>query len=74
MRTIKRYLLKMLVGVVIGAMLGALLGGVAGNNWAVGAIFGACVGLVGASLYDPRAVVHSSPTSRRDTSPYNRGD
>ena len=74
MRTIKRYLLKMLVGVVIGAMLGALLGGVAGNNWAVGAIFGACVGLVGASLYDPRAVVHSSPTSRGGTSPYNRGD
>jgi hypothetical protein len=71
MRAFKRYLLKVLVAAVVGALLGALLGG---DSWAIRAILGAGLGMVGASLYDPHVVVHSWPTYRGDTTPYNRDD
>ena len=75
MRTIKRYLSKLLVGAVIGAILGALSGSlVSGHSVAIGAILGALVFAPLATLYDPDVVVHSSPTSSGETSPFNRDD
>ncbi len=75
MRAFKRYLLKVLVTAVVGALLGALLGVIVLEySWALGAIIGACLGMVGASLYNPHVVVHSWPTYRGYTAPYNRED
>ncbi len=75
MRTVKRYLLKLLVGTVIGAMLGALSGWlVLGHSVAVVAILGAIVCAPLGTLYDPNVVVHSYPDSRGGTSPYKRDD
>ena len=75
MRTIKRYLLKLLVGAVIGAMLGALSAWlVLGHSMVIVAILGALVLAPLGTLYDPNVVVHSHPTSRGETSPYNRRD
>jgi hypothetical protein len=72
MRTIKRYLLKPLVGATIGAVLGALSGWlVLGHSVAIVAILGALVCAPIGTLYDPD-VVHSHPTSRGETSPYKR--
>ena len=75
MRTVKRYLLKLLVGAIIGAMLGALSGWlVLGHSVAVVAILGAIVCAPLGTLYDPNVVVHSYPDSRGETSPYKRDD
>jgi hypothetical protein len=75
MRTIKRYLLKLLVGALIGAMLGALSAWlVLGHSMVIVAILGALVLAPLGTLYDPNVVVHSHPTSRGETSPYNRRD
>jgi hypothetical protein len=75
MRTIKRYLLKLLVGAVIGAMLGALSAWlVLGHSMVIVAILGALVLAPLGTLYDPNVVVHSHPTSRGETSPYKRDD
>jgi outer membrane lipoprotein SlyB len=76
MKTIKRYLLKLLVGAVIGAVVGTLLSGwlVLGHSVVIVAILGALVCALLGTLYDPNVVVHSSPTSRGETSPYNRDD
>jgi uncharacterized membrane protein YccC len=75
MRTIKRYLLKLLVGAVIGAILGALSGWlVLGHSVVIVAILGAVVFAPLGTLYDPDVVVHSYPNSRGETSPYNRDD
>ena len=64
MRTIKRYLLKLLVGAVVGAVLGALSGWlVLGYSVVIVAILGALVFAPLCTLYDPNVVVHSSPTS-----------
>ena len=74
-RTIKRYLLKLLVGATIGAVLGALSGWlVLGHSVAIIAILGALVCAPIGTLYDPDVVVHSHPTSRGETSPYKRDD
>ncbi len=75
MPTIKRYLLKLLVGAVIGAMLGALSAWlVLGHSMVIVAILGALVLAPLGTLYDPNVVVHSHPTSRGETSPYKRDD
>ena len=75
MRTIKRYLLKLLVGAVMGAILGALSGWlVLGHSVVIVAILGAVVLAPLGTLYDPAVVVHSYPNSRGETSPYNRDD
>ncbi len=75
MRTIKRYLLKLLVGATIGAVLGALSGWlVLGHSVVIVAMLGALVLAPLGTLYDPNAVVHSSPTSRGETLPYKRDD
>ena len=73
MRTIARYLLKLLVGAVIGAVLGALSAWlVLGHSMVIVAILGALVFAPLGTLYDPNVVVHSNPTSRGETSPYKR--
>jgi hypothetical protein len=73
--TIKRYLVKLLVGAAIGAMLGALSAWlVLGHSMVIVAILGALVLAPLGTLYDPNVVVHSHPTSRGETSPYNRRD
>ena len=75
MRTIKRYLLKLLVGAAIGAVVGALAGWlVLGQGVVILAILGALAFASLGTLYDPDAVVHSYPTSRGETSPYKRDD
>lgn len=75
MKTIKRYLLKLLVGAVIGAVLGALVGWlVLGQGAVIVAILGALAFASLGTLYDPNVIVHSSPNSRGETSPYNRDD
>ena len=75
MRTIKRYLLKLLVGALIGAVVGALVGWlVLGQGVVILAILGALAFASLGSLYDPDVVVHSYPTSRGETSPYKRDD
>ena len=73
MRTVARYLLKLLVGAVIGAVLGALSAWlVLGHSVVIVAILGALVFAPLGTLYDPNVVVHSHPSSRGETSPYNR--
>jgi uncharacterized membrane protein YfcA len=73
MKTLKRHLFKLLVGAVIGAVLGALVGWLLMEEGVVVyAILGASVLAALATLYDPNVVVHSSPNSRGETSPYNR--
>ena len=73
MRTIKRYLLKLLVAAVIGAVLGALSAWlVLGHSMVIVAILAALVFAPLGTLYDPNVVVHSYPNSRGETSPYNR--
>ena len=75
MRTIKRYLLKLLVAAVIGAVLGALYGWlVLGHSVVIVAILGALVLASLGTLYDPNVVDHSHPNSRGETSPYNHRD
>ena len=75
MRTIARYLLKLLAGAVIGAVLGALSAWlVLGHSVVIVAILGALVFAPLGTLYDPNVVVHSHPTSRGETSPYKRDD
>ncbi len=82
MKTIKHYLLKLLMGVVIGAVLGALVGWlVLGQGVVILAILGALAFASLGFLYNPNVIVHSYPNSRgetsaynRDTSPYNRDD
>ena len=75
MRTIKRYLVKLLVGAVIGAVLGASSGWlVLGHSVAIVAILGAIVCASRGTLYGSNVVVHSYPNSRGETSPYNRDD
>ena len=75
MRTVKRYLLKLLVGAAIGAVLGALAGWlVLGHSVAVVAVLAAIVFAPLGTLYDPNVVVHSYPDSRGGTSPYKRDD
>jgi hypothetical protein len=65
MRTIKRYLLKLLVAAVIGAVLGALSAWlVLGHSVVLVAILGALVGAPLGTLYDSNVVVHSYPNSR----------
>jgi hypothetical protein len=71
MRTIKRYLLKLLVGAILGALSGWL---VLGHSVVIVAILGAVVFAPLGTLYDPDVVVHSYPNSRGETSPYNRDD
>ncbi len=73
MKTLKRHLFKLLVGAIVGAAFGALVGWLLmGEGVVVYAILGACVSASLATLYDPNVVVHSSPNSRGDTTPYNR--
>jgi uncharacterized membrane protein YccC len=73
MKAIKRHLLKLLVGAVIGAVFGALSAWlVLGHSVVIVAILGALVFAPLGTLYDPNVVVHSSPSSRGETSPYNR--
>jgi uncharacterized membrane protein YfcA len=61
MRTIKRYLLKLLVGAIIGAVVGALFGGIlVGSSWGASAIIGACIFMALSTLYG-RATIHSEP-------------
>jgi hypothetical protein len=43
-----------------------------GEGVVVYAVLGACVLASLATLYDPNVVVHSSPNSRGETTPYNR--
>ena len=75
MRTVKRYLLKLLVGAAIGAVLGALAGWlVLGHSVVVVAVLAAIVCAPLGTLYDPNVVVHSYPDSRGGTSPYKRDD
>ena len=75
MPTIKRYLLKLLVGAAIGAVLGALAGWlVLGHSVAIVAIVAAIVCAPLGNLYDPNVVVHSYPNSRGESSPYKRDD
>ena len=75
MHTITRYLLKLLVWAVVGAVLGALTAWlVLGHSVVVVAILGALVFAPLGTLYDPNVIVHSSPTSRGETSPYKRDD
>ena len=75
MKTIKRYLLRILVGAVIGAVLGALFAWlVLGHSVVIIAILAALVLAPLGTLYDPNVVVHSHPTSRAETSSYNRED
>ncbi len=73
MKTLKRHLFKLLVGAVVGAAFGALVGWLLmGEGMVVYAILGACVLASLATLYDPDVVVHSSPNSRGETTPYTR--
>ncbi|HEV2742049.1 MAG TPA: hypothetical protein VGV91_02730 [Rubrobacter sp.] len=73
MKILKRHLSKLLLGATIGAVLGALTGWLLmGEGVVVYAILGACVLAALATLYDPNVVVHSSPNSRGETSPYDR--
>jgi membrane-bound metal-dependent hydrolase YbcI (DUF457 family) len=75
MRTIKLYLLKLLVGAAIGAVVGALAGWlVLGQGVVIVAILGALAFASLGTLYDPDVVVHSYPNSRGETSPYKRDD
>ena len=75
MQTIKRYLLKLLVGALNGAALGALCGSlILGQGVVIVAILGALAFASLGTLYDPNLTVHSYPTSRGDTSPYKRDD
>jgi membrane-bound metal-dependent hydrolase YbcI (DUF457 family) len=75
MRTIKRHLLKLLVGAAIGAVVGALAGWlVLGQGVVIVAILGALAFASLGTLYDPDVVVHSYPNSRGETSPYKRDD
>ena len=75
MRTIKRYLFKLLVGAVIGAVVGALSGWlVLGHSVVIIAFLAALVCAPLGTLYDPKVVVHSYPNSRGETSPYKRDD
>jgi hypothetical protein len=75
MRTVARYLLKLLVGAVIGAVLGALSAWlVLGHSVVIIAILAALILAPLGTLYDPNVVVHSHPTSRGETFPYNRED
>ena len=76
MRTIRRNLLKILVGAAIGAGVGAPMAGwlVLGQGVVILAILGALAFASLGTLYDPNLVVHSYPSSRGDTSPYKRDD
>ena len=47
---------------------------VLGHSVVIVAILGALVFAPLGTLYDPNVVVHSSPTSRGETSPYKRDD
>ena len=72
MKTLKRHLFKLLMGAVVGAAVGALVGWLLmGEGVVVYAVLGACVLASLATLYDPN-VVHSSPNSRGETTPYDR--
>ena len=74
MSAIARYLLKLLVGAVVGALLGVLVGGIiAGYSWETSALIGGCIFAALSTLYGP-ATIHSEPTSRGATYPYNRDD
>jgi len=74
MSAITRYLLKVLVGAVVGALLGVLVGGIiVGYSWGASALIGGCIFAALSTLYGP-ATIHSEPTSRGATYPYNRDD
>jgi hypothetical protein len=77
MRTIKRYLLKLLAGAVVGAVFVLVVGIIVGFGWGESAIIGACFGAALSTLYG-RATSHYSPPastlSRPVRVPYKRGD
>ncbi len=51
-----------------------VVGIIVGYGWGISAIVGACVGAALITLYGPATIIHSEPTIRGATHPYNRDD